>query len=885
MDLLVCQFAFSLSLSGQTGMGLFIHDSVLASVKRRHDLESENVESMWIEYRFSVTGPATLIGFVYRNPASPLSWYDDFVLMMDNVQKCNTDFILLGDFNIDLLKRIPDSWESIMSLFGLHQIISQPTRTTPTSSTLLDHIYTNNVQMVSGVAVDDVCISDHCPITCTLLSKIPKSKHKGHKVIQFRSFKHFDQNAFLYDLHRTDFTCVYNCNDANDALNSLYDTFIPIVDKHAPIRRKRVKHPTLPGWLSSEIMNAMRVRDNLKKEGKFIEYKQQRNKVTQLVRNAKKAYFQKMIENNNGDTAIIWRAMNALTNKSRKSSPDLPTSFTADMFNNYFLSVASSVVNNSSPPSDKFQITPALAQFCRERLKPTDSCTIPEMAVHEVGKCIMQLKNKKSMGSDNLNAFLLKTALPYIVEPLTYIYNLCINQGVFPRILKQAKVIPLPKTKDMNDLSNFRPISLLSILSKPLERHIYTHVAQFAEDANLFHKFQSGFRSKHSCHTALVRLCDTWLSAINKSQLTGAVFLDLRKAFDLVDHVILLHKLELYLQNTHTVSLIKSFLQNRTQKVFLDGQCSQEGPVLCGVPQGSILGPLLFCLFINDLPIRISNDDVNCDLFADDSSLHTSSKNIETVESSLQHSLNEVFDWCTMNRMVLHPKKTKAMVITSRQKHQLQPLTLKLQINNETVEQVSNHRVLGIMVDQELRWHVHINNVCKRVSQNLYLLNKLTQYVNVATRKLFFHAHCLSYINYASTVWSGANETHLKRLNSLYRRAAKIILTEQPVPTTLKLKKLGLLTLQQHFEFNAAVLVFKTQTGSAPTYLDELLLKPPPRYGSNRYIVPRPRIDIYKSSFAFRGSSIWNSLPPNIKAACSVTAFKKNLRSYFLSLT
>ena len=662
---------------------------------------------------------------------------------------------------------------------------------------------------MSGVTVANVSISDHCPVTCTLLSKIPKLTHKGHKVIQFRSFKHFDQNAFLCDLHGVDFNCVYNSNDASDALTCLYDIFVPIVDKHAPIRRKRVKHPTLPGWLSSEIMEAMRVRDNLKKEGKFTEYKRQRNKVTQLVRTAKKAYFQKMIENNNGDTAIIWRAMNELTNKSRKSSPGPPTNFTADMFNNYFLSVADSVVDDSCLPSDSFQTTPVFAQFCKERLKPTDTCTIPEMAVHEVGKYIMQLKNKKSMGSDNINAFLLKTALPYIVEPLTYIYNLCINQGVFPRPLKQAKVIPLPKTKDMSDLSNFRPISLLSVLSKPLERHIYKHVAQFAEDVNLFHKFQSGFRSKHSCHTALVRLCDTWLSAINKSQLTGAVFLDLRKAFDLVDHVILLHKLKLYLQNTHTVSLIKSFLQDRTQKVFLNGQCSQEGPVLCGVPQGSILGPLLFCLFINDMAIHISNNDVNCDLFADDSSLHTSSTSIETIESSLQTSLDDVCNWCTINRMVLHPKKTKAMVITSRQKHQLQPLTLKLQINTETVEQVSNHRVLGIMVDQELRWHVHINNVCKRVSQNLYLLNKLTQYVNVETRKLFFHAHCLSYINYASTVWSGANEIHLKRLNSLYRRAAKIILTEEPIPTTLKLKKLGLPTLQQQFEFNTAVLVLK----------------------------------------------------------------------------
>ena len=182
---------------GQTGMGIYVHDSVLASVKRRDDLESENVECMWLEYRHSSTSPMILIGFVYRNPASGYSWYDDFVHMMDGIQKLKTNVILLGDFNIDILKQTPVSWELTLSLFNLHQMVSRPTRITPSSSTLLDHIYTNNAQMVSDVTVVDSGISDHCPIMCTWLSKTPKQRKNSHTTIQFRSFKHFNQNLFF----------------------------------------------------------------------------------------------------------------------------------------------------------------------------------------------------------------------------------------------------------------------------------------------------------------------------------------------------------------------------------------------------------------------------------------------------------------------------------------------------------------------------------------------------------------------------------------------------------------------------------------------------------------------------------------------------------------
>ena len=207
---------------------------------------------------------------------------------------------------------------------------------------------------------------------------------------------------------------------------------------------------------------------------------------------------------------------------------------------------------------------------------------------------ISKLENNKSSGPDGISNQLLKLSLPCIVESLTYIFNLCIEKNIFPSEFKMAKVIALPKIKDKLNPTDFRPISLLSVLSNLLERHIHVHLLDYLENSELLHPFQSGSRCKHSCNTALARLTHSWLTAMNKSEVTGVVFLDLKKAFDLVDHNILLTKLASYLQNSSSLPFCKSYLENRTQCVLLHGWYSSEGSVRFGVPQGSVLGPALF---------------------------------------------------------------------------------------------------------------------------------------------------------------------------------------------------------------------------------------------------------------------------------------------------
>jgi hypothetical protein len=321
------------------------------------------------------------------------------------------------------------------------------------------------------------------------------------------------------------------------------------------------------------------------------------------------------------------------------------------------------------------------------------------------------------------------------------------------------------------------------------------------EDHNLLHPLQSGFRHHHSCQTALVRLCDTWLSAVNQSKVTGAVFLDLKKAFDLVDHKILLKKILLYINDHSTLSFFKSYLGDRTQYVFSNGNFSSLQVIRSGVPQGSVLGPLLFGIFINDLPLSLSDPNVSCDLFADDTSLHSHASNIASIQTSLQLSLNDVSDWCRRNRMAIHPQKTKCMVITSRQKHQTNKFALSLSIDSNKIDQVHEHRVLGVVLDEELKWQSHIDSVNKKVARSLFLLSKLKPFLDSDARKMFFHAHCVCHVNYASVVWSCAAVTHQKRLNSLLRRAAKVILPDPYLSTYEKQVKLNILPLKKTIRF------------------------------------------------------------------------------------
>ena len=309
---------------------------------------------------------------------------------------------------------------------------------------------------------------------------------------------------------------------------------------------------------------------------------------------------------------------------------------------------------------------------------------------------------------------------------------------------------------------------------------------------------------------------------------------------------------------------------------------SKTRRILSGVPQGSILGPLLFCLFINDLPLTNNNKTTTNDMFADDSSLYTSDKQLTVIEQNLQTSLNHVSSWCRNNSMILNPKKSKCMLIATRQRG-LGNADLNLYVFDKAIEKVSSHKVLGVTVDSELKWLPHIEQIHKKLTRNVYLLSQLKTYVDVELLKIFFYAHILPHINYASSVWDGCAEDHKQRLNSLYRRAAKLILFKEETDTDSKLKALGFLSLSEQLFYNKAIFVFKILNFEAPPYLEAFICKATSRYGSLNLIKPLSHIDLFQTSIAFSGADTCNQLPNNIKTIKSITSFKQAVNEYIKS--
>ena len=864
-----------------TGIAAYIHNSLYNNVKRRKDLDHKDIESLWLEIKQEKSIPS-LICFLYRNPEEKgkalFEWQTKFQEMIENIPHKNYELQIFGDLNIDMHLKQPD-WDSTITQLGLEQLIQETTRETLTKGSLIDHIYTNTKSKITNTKVIHTKLSDHYTIYCTYFLKIPKTAPKGHNYMNYRSYKHFDENAYLSFLGTLPFDNIYQHTDPQRALDFLCNLLKLAINKHVPIKTKRVKHSDIPAWLTNQTIEAMRVRDTFNKKTQEVEFKKHKNTVNNLVKRDKKTYFNQMIEDNK-DTKTIWKAINTITN-SKKKGPKTKINLDPNEINDYFLNLPQTILTPEiRENSNNYECTQELIDFCNNKNTPKHF-SIPFVTVPEVGKLISQLKNTNAVGPDEIPVNLLKIALPHIIEPLTYVYNLCIDKNCFPSQLKEAKVIPLPKTQDTSHPKNIRPISLLPILSKPLERHIHKYMYQHLDKNKLLHKYQSGFRPKHSCQTALVKLIDNWLTAINKSEYIGTVYLDFKKAFDLVNHKILLMKLKQYFPKSQITEFIESYLTSRTQFVLLNGKKSHTKETTSGVPQGSVLGPLFFLVYINDLPLHLNQQTENT-LFADDSSLYTSNKQISFINNTLQDSLVKTNVWCNKNSMIIHPDKTKSMIIAPRQKQQLHKPVLSLTLGKSNIEQVKEHKLLGVTIDSGLSWNKHIEIMIKKLSRNIFLLYKLRQFVEQKHLHLFFNAQIMSHLNYASTIWDGCSQDTFKKLNALHRRAVKQINSCQTTATDEKLRSLNILPLRKQLDLNKTTLIHKIYNNETPAYLTDIITKAPSRYNSKKLIVPQPKLDLYKTSLSFSGSVLWNSLPNDFRLGLSHSTFKKKLHLFMI---
>ena len=461
------------------------------------------------------------------------------------------------------------------------------------------------------------------------------------KTIKVRDYRNYDPNKMNKDLENIDWSSVYSVRDVNKAWEAIESTLLSVFKKHAPLISKRVRGAITP-WLTAALKSEINYRDILlrkyRKSGSDVDnsnYKRHRNKVTSAIRKAKSMYHKDLLSSNVHNPKKFWKSLKQVySNKSTEHSKckefiingerTSKASAIADGFNNFFSSVAMSILRKTNP----------LANFIWRKPKSLIFRTKKVFSFRQVSKVeivneLRKLKRNKATGNDDLPSNLLKDVSSCIANPLVYIFNLSLATSIIPQAWKVARITPLYKSGLSTNIDNYRPISVLPVVSKIFERLIHSQLADFLEKNKLLYEYQFGFRSNRSTESAVTYLTDNIQREIDKGKLVGAVFLDLSKAFDTVSHAVLISKLPSYGISGKPLELLSNYLFHRSQVVQYANIISNPTSVNRGVPQGSILGPLLFLLVINDFQDYLSHSRVI--KYADDAIIYVSHRDRKTL--------------------------------------------------------------------------------------------------------------------------------------------------------------------------------------------------------------------------------------------------------------
>jgi exonuclease III len=865
------------------GVSVYTLDNYTA-VKMLHlSVCNDSVESCVVKVRYSNCDYILIA--IYRPHSDTIDSFADslYGLLQDDflVRK---NIFLLGDFNADLLNQDLNSVKNLVAtLQALHFLptITKPTRfpsdNMPGNPTLLDHIWCNMLSRYwSGILSMD--ITDHCPtFICLFVASQPNEKVK----LSFRSHTQGNIDKFIRELH----TQNWNITEPSSVAVQT-DAFIRLVDslycRCFPLKVKfigagRFSKP----WLSSHLMQRIRNKAHHFKQYKLglISHLQNRsfsNRVNAEVRKAKTTYYQSCFIQCQGNLKKTWGHIRKLLCRSSKKSSikriiiddnEIQNELSiANYFSDFFSTVADDLARDLPDGVECPLLNVSVDQPSSFFLRP--------MTVVECSNVISTLKNTY-FGRNTLPVKVLLAAKDILAVPISGLINNSFVAGIFPSCLKCACITPVFKAGDPTNITNYRPISVLPLFSKIFEKCMVERLINFAESFSLVSAKQFGFQRELSTSDAVIEMLEYIYSSLNDKEHCLSVFVDLRKAFDTVNHEILLQKMYRYGVRGLALDWFTDYLRDRSQRVRIGESVSDCKIVNIGVPQGSVLGPVLFLFYINDLP-NVSSI-LSSILFADDTTLSSRNSNYGNLIVQTNHELENFYRWTLNNRLSVNVDKTFSLLFTNRS-HDVNN-ELKVYLNGIGIDFALNTKFLGVILDSSLTFKNHIDHVCNKVSRQIGILYKLRSYVPEKVMRDLYYSLVHPYLIYCNLVWGGTSSSHLNKLFLLQKKIIRIITGEGYLSHTDPLfRRTNILKLDDLHTFQLAVYGYKLNARGAFTL-------PVHEYHTrNRdHAVPRfQRLTISQRALSYAVPHVWNTLPTSIKDCSSVGVFKKLLKNHLL---
>ena len=834
---------------------------------------------------------------VYRSPSQSIDEFDEFLINFEqtlhDISSLNPSFMLiLGDFNAkssswydhDITSQEGFRIESLTSFYNFSQLITTPPHILPNSSTCIDLIFVDQPNMIMNSGVHS-SLHPNCHHQIVFAKINLKIKYPPPYERIVWNYNKANVECINLTINRFNWENLFSGRNVNEQIYMFNKTILNIFKNFIPNKVETFDDGD-PPWVNNHIKNLIRLKNEMfrlylkngKNHNDYILLQNANQQLSDLIKTNQKNYYDRLTAKlNNPDTSAkaYWAILKTFVNG--KKIPSIPPLVTngqittdflskANIFNTFFSQQCTTIETSSTVPNNPSFIS-------NKRLSNID------FNVNDIKKIICKLNPNKAHGHDGISIRMIQISSDSIAKPLCLLFKNCFEASTFPDEWKKGNVIPVYKKGDKQTVTNYRPISLLPIFSKIFERIIFNSIFNFMDQNGFFNPNQSGFRPGDSCIHQLISITHDIHKCFddNPSIEVCGLFLDISKAFDRVWHKGLLYKIKNFGIEGNLLNLIESFLSGRNQRVTINGQSSNWLPIKAGVPQGSILGPLFFLLYINDLPDGLLS---NVKLFADDTAIFSTVNTPNETANELMYDLEKIKNWATQWKMIFNPdqnKPIKEVLFSKKIEKGIHPI---LSFNNIQIDKCSNEKHLGLILDEKLSFKKHINEKINKAMKIVGTIKKLNSILSRSSLLTIYKSFVRPHLDYGDVIYDQPNnQSFANKIESVQYDAALAITGGIRGTSRTKLyKELGLESLKDRRWMHRLCCFYKIWTTHSPVYLYDYL---PPHTVSQRYpncfkSFPCRTVSFQNSFFPYIVNQ-WNQLTPDIRNSLSLPILRKSL--------